>query len=48
LKAPKVAEKLSALGVDAMDMTPSEFDAFVQKEIAVNAVLVKAAGIKPD
>jgi tripartite-type tricarboxylate transporter receptor subunit TctC len=48
LKPPKVTEKLSALGVDPMDMTPSEFDAFVQKEIAVNAVLVKAAGIKPD
>jgi tripartite-type tricarboxylate transporter receptor subunit TctC len=48
LKAPRVTEKLSALGVDPMDMTQSEFDAFVQKEIAVNAALVKAAGIKPD
>jgi len=27
-------------------MTPSEFDAHVEKEIAVNAALVKAAGIK--
>ena len=28
-------------------MTPAEFDAHVEKEIAVNAALVKAAGIKP-
>jgi tripartite-type tricarboxylate transporter receptor subunit TctC len=31
-----------------MVMTPNEFDAYVQKEIAVNAALVKAAGIKPE
>ena len=48
LQAPKVREKLSALGVDPMVMTPAEFDAHVQKEIAINAALVKAAGIKPD
>jgi tripartite-type tricarboxylate transporter receptor subunit TctC len=48
LKTPRVTEKLSALGVDPMDMTQGDFDAFVQKEIAVNAALVKAAGIKPD
>ena len=44
--APKVRDKLAALGVDPMAMTPAEFDAHVQKEIAVNAALVKAAGIK--
>ena len=48
LKTPKVREKLFALGLDAMVMTPTEFDAHVQKEIAVNAALVKATGIKPD
>ena len=31
-----------------MAMTPNEFDAYVQKEIELNAALVKAAGIKPD
>ncbi len=46
LQVPKVRDKLAALGVDPMVMTPSEFDAHVQKEIAVNAALVKAAGIK--
>jgi tripartite-type tricarboxylate transporter receptor subunit TctC len=48
LKTPRVTEKLAAIGVDPMDMTQREFDAFVLKEIAANAVLVKAAGIKPD
>ena len=46
LQAPKVMERLSSLGVDPMVMSPSDFDALVQKEIAVNAGLVKAAGIK--
>jgi hypothetical protein len=29
-------------------MTPAEFDKFFQAEIALNAGLVKAAGIKPN
>ena len=29
-----------------MVMTPAEFDAHVQREIDINAALVKAAGIK--
>ncbi len=44
----KVKEKLSALGVDPLVMTPVEFASYVEKEIAVNAALVKAAGIKPE
>ena len=48
LQTPKVRDRLSAMGVDPMVMTPSEFDAFVEREIAVNAVLVKAAGIRPE
>jgi hypothetical protein len=31
-----------------MVMTPKDFDAYVQKEIALNAAPVQAAGIKPD
>lgn len=46
LQEPKVRDKLSALGIDPMIMTPSEFDAYVEKEIAVNAELVKAIGLK--
>jgi tripartite-type tricarboxylate transporter receptor subunit TctC len=48
LQAPKVREKLVTLGLDPMVMTPKEFDAHVEKEIAVNAALVKTAGIKTD
>ena len=48
LQAPKVRDKLATLGLDPMVMTPAEFDAHVEKEIAVNAALVKAVGIKPD
>ena len=46
LQEPKVRDKLAALGFDPLVMTPAEFDAHVEKEIAVNAALVKAAGIK--
>jgi len=35
--------KLATLGVDAMPMTPAEFDEHVKKEIAINAALVQAA-----
>lgn len=46
LQSPKVHEKMAALGVDPMIMTPKEFDAYVQKEIVRDAALVKTAGIK--
>jgi tripartite-type tricarboxylate transporter receptor subunit TctC len=47
LAAPKVREKLVMLGVDPMVMSPTQFDAYVQQQIAADAALVKAAGIKP-
>jgi tripartite-type tricarboxylate transporter receptor subunit TctC len=31
-----------------MVMTPGEFDAYVQKEVALNSALVKAVGLKPE
>jgi tripartite-type tricarboxylate transporter receptor subunit TctC len=46
LQAPKVKDKLATLGVDPMVMTPTEFDAHVQKEIALNTALVEAIGLK--
>jgi tripartite-type tricarboxylate transporter receptor subunit TctC len=46
LQEPKVRERLAGLGVDSLDMTPVEFDALVQKDIDVNAALVKAVGLK--
>jgi tripartite-type tricarboxylate transporter receptor subunit TctC len=45
LQDRKVNEKLVALGVDPMVMSASEFDAHVKAEIAMNAALVKIAGI---
>jgi len=47
LQAPKVRDKLAALGIDPMVLTPTEFDAHIEKEIAVNAALVKAIGLRP-
>jgi tripartite-type tricarboxylate transporter receptor subunit TctC len=46
LRAPKLMDKLASLGVDPMVMSPIEFDALIRKEIATNADLVKAAGVK--
>lgn len=48
LQEPKVRERIAALFVDPMVMGPDEFDTYVEKEIALNAALVKAAGIKPE
>lgn len=48
LATPRTHERLATLAVDPMIMTPKEFDAHVQKEISINAALVKAIGITPD
>jgi tripartite-type tricarboxylate transporter receptor subunit TctC len=48
MHSPAVAEKLATLGVTPMPMAPDVFDALVKDEIASNAVLVRAAGIRPD
>ena len=47
LKVKEVADKIIALGGDPSPMTPAEFDAFIRKEIAVNAEIVKASSYKP-
>jgi tripartite-type tricarboxylate transporter receptor subunit TctC len=46
LKNPAVIARLENAGGEPMPMTPAEFDAFVRKEIDINATLVKAAGIE--
>jgi tripartite-type tricarboxylate transporter receptor subunit TctC len=45
LQSQKVKEKLASLGVDPMVMAPAEFQSLVEKEIDMNAMLVKAAGL---
>ncbi|MPZ46885.1 MAG: tripartite tricarboxylate transporter substrate binding protein [Betaproteobacteria bacterium] len=43
---PVVRDRLNTLGNTVMTMTPAEFSKFVRDEIALNARLFKAAGIK--
>jgi tripartite-type tricarboxylate transporter receptor subunit TctC len=43
-----VTEKLAAIGVETMSMTPSAFDTYVKGEIARYATFAKAAGLKPN
>jgi tripartite-type tricarboxylate transporter receptor subunit TctC len=43
---PGVAKKLADLGADPLKVSPEEFEAMVKREIAANAAVVKAAGIK--
>jgi len=43
-----IAEKIRTLGGEPAPMSPAEFDAFVRKEIAINAEIVKASGFKPE
>lgn len=40
-------DKLVTLGNDVMDMSPAQFSKFVRDELASSAILLKAAGIKP-
>ncbi len=42
-----IVEKIRNLGGEPAPMTPGAFDAFVKKEIAINAEIVKASGFQP-
>jgi tripartite-type tricarboxylate transporter receptor subunit TctC len=46
LQNPNLVEKFKGQGIEPMPLSPTEFDALVQKEIAANIALVKAAGLK--
>jgi tripartite-type tricarboxylate transporter receptor subunit TctC len=48
LQAPKARERLAALGVEPMVMSPAEFAAHIDQEIALNATLVQQAGVKAE
>ena len=48
LQAPGLRERLAALDVEPMPMTPAEFDAFIKDEIVAQGALAKAAGLKPN
>ena len=46
LNSPELKDRYMKLGVDAQIFTPEQFDAYLRDEVASNAALVKAAGIK--
>jgi tripartite-type tricarboxylate transporter receptor subunit TctC len=48
LRTPKVQEKLAALGVDPMPMSPAEFATHIEREIGLNAALVQKVGLKAE
>ncbi|HEU5177981.1 MAG TPA: tripartite tricarboxylate transporter substrate binding protein [Burkholderiales bacterium] len=48
LQAPKLREKLAALGVDPMPMSVDEFAAHVAREVTLNAALAQQAGLKAE
>jgi len=46
LQTPKVRDKLTTLGVDAMPMSGDEFAAYVEKQVTADAALVQAIGLR--
>jgi tripartite-type tricarboxylate transporter receptor subunit TctC len=48
LAVPEVKKEITNLAADPMPMSMSDFDAFVRKEIELNAGIVKAARIQPE
>jgi tripartite-type tricarboxylate transporter receptor subunit TctC len=46
IASPAIAKKLADLGAEPLTISPEEFDAMVKREIASNAAVVKAAGVK--
>jgi tripartite-type tricarboxylate transporter receptor subunit TctC len=46
VKSPEISERIRKLGADPLSMSIAEFDAMIQRELAENARLIKAAGIK--
>src|SRR6266568_2295895 len=48
LRAADVREKMARLGAEPMEYSPERFNAYLREEIAANAALVKAAGIKAE
>jgi tripartite-type tricarboxylate transporter receptor subunit TctC len=46
LADPPTRQSLAKMGVEAVPMSPAEMDALVRTDLAANAELIKAAGIK--
>ncbi len=48
MQAPEVRERVAKLGAEILAMSQSEFGAMIRQELADNAKLAHAAGIKPN
>jgi len=48
VQSPRVREKFASLGVDPMPMSPAEFAAYVEREVTLNALLARNAGLKAE
>jgi len=48
LRSPAVRDRFAQLDVEAMPMSPRQFDELIKKEIVSNAALAKAVGLKAD
>ena len=48
LATPEVRERLASQGAEALPMSPEQFDTMIREEMAANAAIIKAAGIKID
>ena len=46
IQSADTREHMAKLGAEPMILAPEQFDAYIRAEIAANAVLVKAAGVK--
>ncbi len=46
LNSPEMKERYAKMGIDAQIFSPDQFDVYLRDEVAANAALVKAAGIK--
>jgi tripartite-type tricarboxylate transporter receptor subunit TctC len=46
LALPEVQQKLKVQGVEPAPLTPSEMDAMIRREIALNIKIAKEAGLK--
>jgi tripartite-type tricarboxylate transporter receptor subunit TctC len=46
LQTPKMQERLAVLGVEPMEMTRSEFEAYVKQELHLSAALLERIGLK--
>jgi tripartite-type tricarboxylate transporter receptor subunit TctC len=47
LQTAEIKDRFAKFGAEPMDMTLAQFEAYFNKELEINASLVKAANISP-